>query len=117
MPVGAGAGVLAGFKTLTTQCPEKFDMILSKDNPHYKDLPGLAVLLGGMWMMNVSYWGFNQYIIQRGLAAKNIEQAQGGVLLAAFLIAAHRLRRRSVAGNLAVVSRRRVAAGDRRRHV
>jgi SSS family solute:Na+ symporter len=60
-------------------------MILSKDNPHYKDLPGLAVLLGGMWMMNVSYWGFNQYIIQRGLAAKSVNEAQKGIVLAAFL--------------------------------
>ena len=60
-------------------------MILSKDSPHYKDLPGLAVLLGGMWMMNVSYWGFNQYIIQRGLAAKSVNEAQKGIVLAAFL--------------------------------
>ena len=60
-------------------------MILSKDNPHYKDLPGLAVLLGGMWVMNVSYWGFNQYIIQRGLAAKSVNEAQKGIVLAAFL--------------------------------
>src|SRR6187431_781181 len=83
--VGGEAGVIAGFKTLTTQFPEKFDMILSKDSPHYKDLPGLAVLLGGMWMMNVSYWGFNQYIIQRGLAAKSVNEAQKGIVLAAFL--------------------------------
>ena len=83
--VGGGAGVVAGFKTLTTHFPEKFDMILSKDSPHYKDLPGLAVLLGGMWMMNVSYWGFNQYIIQRGLAAKSVNEAQKGIVLAAFL--------------------------------
>ena len=60
-------------------------MILSADSPHYKDLPGLAVLLGGMWMMNVSYWGFNQYIIQRGLAAKSVNEAQKGIVLAAFL--------------------------------
>jgi SSS family solute:Na+ symporter len=83
--VSDGAGVVAGFKTLTTRFPEKFDMILSPDNPHYKDLPGLAVLLGGMWMMNVSYWGFNQYIIQRGLAAKSVNEAQKGIVLAAFL--------------------------------
>jgi len=83
--VGGDAGVLAGFRTLTTQFPEKFDMILSADSPHYKDLPGLAVLLGGMWMMNVSYWGFNQYIIQRGLAAKSVNEAQKGIVLAAFL--------------------------------
>jgi len=83
--VGDGAGVLAGFHKLTTLHPEKFDMILSPDNPSYKELPGLAVLLGGMWMMNVSYWGFNQYIIQRGLAAKSVNEAQKGIVLAAFL--------------------------------
>jgi len=71
-------------------------MILSEDSPFYKDLPGLSVLLGGMWIMNISYWGFNQYIIQRALAAKNIGEAQKvaaknigeaqkGVLFAAFL--------------------------------
>ncbi|HEX6637333.1 MAG TPA: sodium/sugar symporter [Steroidobacteraceae bacterium] len=83
--VGGDAGVLAGFNELTTRFPEKFDMILSPDNPYYRDLPGLAVLLGGMWMMNVSYWGFNQYIIQRGLAAKSVNEAQKGIVLAAFL--------------------------------
>jgi len=83
--IGGDGGVIAGFKALTTQFPEKFDMILSKDNPHYAELPGLAVLLGGMWVMNVSYWGFNQYIIQRGLAAKDIREAQKGIVLASFL--------------------------------
>ena len=83
--VGDGAGVIAGFTRLTTEFPEKFDMILSADNPNYKALPGLAVLLGGMWVMNVSYWGFNQYIIQRGLAAKSVNEAQKGIVLAAFL--------------------------------
>src|SRR5688572_4561092 len=83
--VGGDAGVIAGFNELTTRFPEKFDMILSPENPYYKDLPGLAVLLGGMWMMNVSYWGFNQYIIQRGLAAKSVAEAQKGIVLAAFL--------------------------------
>jgi SSS family solute:Na+ symporter len=48
-------------------------------------LPGLSVLLGGMWVMNISYWGFNQYIIQRALAAKDIREAQKGIVLAAFL--------------------------------
>jgi solute:Na+ symporter, SSS family len=83
--VSGGEGVIAGFNLLTDRYPEKFDMILSPDNPHYKDLPGLAVLLGGMWVMNVSYWGFNQYIIQRGLAAKSVGEAQKGIVLAAFL--------------------------------
>jgi len=83
--IGAGAGILAGFHTLTERFPDKFTMILSRDNPHYQDLPGLSVLIGGLWVMNVSYWGFNQYIIQRALAARNIRAAQQGILLAAFL--------------------------------
>lgn len=80
-----GGNFVAGFSHLTTTFPEKFDMVLSSDNPHYKDLPGLSVLLGGMWVMNISYWGFNQYIIQRGLAAKSTREAQKGIVLAAFL--------------------------------
>jgi SSS family solute:Na+ symporter len=83
--IGAGAGIIAGFQTLTERFPERFTMILPRDNPHYKDLPGLSVLVGGLWVMNVSYWGFNQYIIQRALAARNIRAAQQGILLAAFL--------------------------------
>ncbi|KRG40726.1 sodium transporter [Stenotrophomonas panacihumi] len=83
--IGDGAGVLAGFNHLWNAHPEHFHMILSKDNPFYKDLPGLSVLLGGLWIMNISYWGFNQYIIQRALAAKNIGEAQKGMVFAAFL--------------------------------
>jgi SSS family solute:Na+ symporter len=83
--VSDGAGVLAGFGLLMEQAPEKFDMILSEDSPHYMSLPGLSVLIGGMWVMNVSYWGFNQYIIQRALAAKSIDEAQKGIAFAAFL--------------------------------
>ena len=83
--IGGDAGVLGGFSRLTTELPEKFDMILSPDNPFYKDLPGLSVLIGGMWIANLSYWGFNQYIIQRALAAKNLGEAQKGVVFAAFL--------------------------------
>ena len=83
--VSDGSGVLAGFQILTERAPEKFDMILNRDTPHYASLPGLSVLLGGMWIMNISYWGFNQYIIQRALAAKNIQEAQKGIAFAAFL--------------------------------
>lgn len=83
--IGDGAGVVAGFHKLWEASPEHFHMILSKDNPFYKDLPGISVLVGGMWIMNVSYWGFNQYIIQRALAAKDIHEAQKGVVFAAFL--------------------------------
>jgi len=83
--LGDGAGIIAGFNKLWQAQPGHFEMILSKDNPFYKDLPGLSVLLGGLWIMNISYWGFNQYIIQRALAAKSIGEAQKGVLFAAFL--------------------------------
>ena len=83
--VSDGAGVLTGLQLLMDRAPEKFDMILSPDSPHYMSLPGLSVLVGGMWVMNLSYWGFNQYIIQRALAAKSIDEAQKGIAFAAFL--------------------------------
>ncbi len=83
--IGGDAGVVGGFHALMAAHPDHFHMILSRDNPFYKDLPGLSVLIGGMWIMNVSYWGFNQYIIQRALAAKDIREAQKGVVFAAFL--------------------------------
>lgn len=83
--IGGEDGILGGFNELTRRLPEKFDMILSPDSPYYKDLPGLSVLIGGMWMMNLSYWGFNQYVIQRALAAKNIHEARKGIVFAAFL--------------------------------
>jgi SSS family solute:Na+ symporter len=83
--VGGGTGVVAGFHALVARFPEKFHMILQSDNPHYKDLPGVSVLIGGLWVMNVSYWGFNQYIIQRALAAKDLREGQKGIVLAGFL--------------------------------
>ena len=83
--IGAGRGPIAGFVALSDQAPEKFEMILAQDHAHYMSLPGLSVLLGGMWIMNLSYWGFNQYIIQRALAAKSIDEAQKGIVFAAFL--------------------------------
>jgi len=82
--IGDGS-IVDGFATLWRQHPGKFEMILSRDNPFYKDLPGLSVLIGGLWIANLSYWGFNQYIIQRALAAKDIPEAQKGMLFAAFL--------------------------------
>ena len=72
--------------------PERFSMILSKGEiitPNGRDawwdLPGLAVLIGGMWVANLYYWGFNQYIIQRTLAAKSLKEGQKGIAFAAFL--------------------------------
>lgn len=51
----------------------------------FKDLPGLAVIFGAMWLTNIGYWGFNQYIIQKGLAAKNIKEAKRGLIFAGYL--------------------------------
>ncbi|MCK5838415.1 MAG: sodium/solute symporter, partial [Bacteroidales bacterium] len=83
--VSGGEGVFEGMSLLIERAPEKFDMILSKDNPYYNDLPGIGVLVGGMWIANLSYWGFNQYIIQKGLAAKSVKEAQRGVIFAGYL--------------------------------
>ena len=83
--IALGAGPWQGFLQLLAVAPEKFDMILAPDHPHYISLPGLSVLIGGMWVMNVSYWGFNQYIIQRALAAKDLAEAQKGIAFAAYL--------------------------------
>ncbi|MBB4660400.1 sodium:solute symporter family transporter [Parvularcula dongshanensis] len=80
-----GQGALEGFAEMQARLPERFDMILSRDNPEYQNLPGIGVLIGGLWIMNLSYWGFNQYIIQRALGAKSIREAQAGVLFAGFL--------------------------------
>jgi len=82
---GGQGGVFAGFKELTERAPERFDMILSRDHEHYASLPGLSVLIGGMWIMNLSYWGFNQYIIQRTLASKSLAEGQKGIAFAAYL--------------------------------
>ena len=83
--ISGGEGAIAGFIKTVEMAPEKFDMIFSSDSPHYDLLPGISVLVGGMWVMNLSYWGFNQYIIQRALAAKNAREAQKGIIFAAFL--------------------------------
>jgi SSS family solute:Na+ symporter len=83
--VSGGAGPVVGFQRLMHEAPQKFAMILAEDNPNHQYLPGLSVLLGGMWIMNLSYWGFNQYIIQRALGAKDVREAQAGIVFAAFL--------------------------------
>lgn len=83
--IGGQAGVFGGFHELVRRVPDHFNMILASDNPHFKDLPGISVLVGGMWIANLSYWGFNQYIIQRALAAKSLAEAQRGVVFAGFL--------------------------------
>ena len=77
-------GAINGFKILTEQADDHFHMILDKGNPNYIDLPGLTVLAGGMWIVNLNYWGCNQYITQRALGA-DLPTARKGILFAAFL--------------------------------
>ncbi len=83
--LGGDHGFIKGFENLLQRAPEKFDMILSPLHPNYQELPGISVIIGGMWIANLSYWGFNQYIIQRGLAAKSINEAQKGLAFAGYL--------------------------------
>ena len=83
--ISNSSNVLAGLRTLYNQAPGKFDMILSASDPNYKYLPGLGVIFGGLWVANIAYFGCNQYIIQRSLAARNINEAQKGMALAGFL--------------------------------
>ena len=83
--IGGERAWSAASHKLTAAAPSHFHMILQKGDPHYIDLPGLSVLIGGMWIANIAYWGFNQYIIQRALAAKSLDEAQKGVIFAAFL--------------------------------
>jgi len=83
--IGGDNGVLGGFKRLYTELPGKFDMILANDHPAYDKLPGIWTLLGGLWVLHFSYWGFNQYIIQRALGAKDVKEAQKGLVFAAGL--------------------------------
>ena len=90
--VTPGGGILDGLTHVYNTVPERFSMILEKGEiitpdgrDAYFDLPGIAVLVGGMWIANTYYWGFNQYIIQRTFAAKSLEEAQKGIAFAAFL--------------------------------
>ena len=83
--VGGGNGPLAGLSTLTTALPGHFEMILDRDHPQYSQLPGIWTLLGGLWVLHFSYWGFNQYIIQRALGAESLPVAQRGLAFAALL--------------------------------
>ena len=79
-----GTGVIDGLKMLTSKANDHFHMILKRDNPNYISLPGLTVLIGGMWIVNLNYWGCNQYITQRALGA-DLKTARSGILFAAFL--------------------------------
>ncbi len=92
--VGDG-NILGGLARLRDEAPDHFHMILQEGfmitdgqggtTDAYQMLPGISVLIGGMWIVNLSYWGFNQYITQRALAAKNLDHAQRGVIFAGIL--------------------------------
>jgi len=77
-------GTINGFNLMLEHADDHFHMIFKKDNSNYLDLPGLTVLVGGMWIVNLNYWGCNQYITQRALGA-DLPTARKGLLFAAFL--------------------------------
>ncbi len=77
-------GVANGFGLLMSNANDHFHMIFKRSNPNYLDLPGLTILIGGMWITNLNYWGCNQYITQRALGA-SLPTARNGILFAAFL--------------------------------
>ncbi len=77
-------GVVAGMKLMRSNHDDHFHMIFPKSSPFYLQLPGVAVLLGGMWVGHLNYWGCNQYITQRALGA-DLKTARNGILFAAFL--------------------------------
>lgn len=82
--IGGHTGIAHGFTILSSEVKDHFHMIFKKDNPNYMDLPGITVLVGGMWIANLNYWGCNQYITQRALGA-SLPVARKGILFAAFL--------------------------------
>ena len=89
---GLGSDAIAGFKTLMAQAPDHFHMILNKptaassqeDVNKYLILPGIAMYFAGQWIVNLNYWGCNQYITQRALGA-DLQTARKGILFAGFL--------------------------------
>jgi len=95
--ISDGNGVWEGFMTLQEKFPQRFDAILSypSEDPstdeyaaaydNYVKLPGIWVLIGGMWIAHFYYWGTNQYITQRALGAKSLNEAQNGLMFAGFL--------------------------------
>ncbi len=93
--VSGGEGILKGFAVIFEKAPEHFQMIIPRNYlipdgqggvyRAFEDLPGLAVIFGAMWLTNLGYWGFNQYIIQKGLAAKDLSHAKRGLIFGGYL--------------------------------
>lgn len=77
--------IMEGVKHIYNVAGSHFDLVLTPENPQYNNMPGVYMLIGGLWVANLYYWGFNQYIIQRALAAKSLAEAQRGIAFAAFL--------------------------------
>jgi SSS family solute:Na+ symporter len=81
---GYGGDVFSALSILRKEAPSHFHMIFAPSHPYYKDLPGISVIVGGMLVNNLAYWGCNQYIVQRALGA-DLHTARKGILFAAFL--------------------------------
>jgi len=79
-----GTGVLDALQILRSQAGDHFQMIFPKGHKFYNELPGVAVLVGGLWINNLNYWGCNQYIVQRALGA-DLKTGRSGLIFAAFL--------------------------------
>ncbi len=77
-----GPSVIGGFKAMLAGSPEKFHMVRPWNDP---ELPWVGVFFGGMWLANIFYWGCNQFITQRTLAARDVWHGQMGVVFAGFL--------------------------------
>lgn len=92
---GGALGALSEIYTNLIENPDDkhFNLVVTRnedlypfitDDPYF-DIPGIVVIVGALWLTNLGYWGFNQYIIQKGLAAKSLAEAKKGMIFAAFL--------------------------------
>jgi len=77
-----GPSVIGGLRAVVAESPEKFHMVKAWNDP---DLPWIGVFFGGVWLANIFYWGCNQFITQRTLAARSVWHGQMGVVFAGFL--------------------------------
>lgn len=83
--VGDGSGVFNGFQVMMEQIPDKFHMIIKRGDESYQYLPGIRAIFGGIWIAGIYYFGANQYIIQKAFGAKNLKEAQKGMVFAGYL--------------------------------
>ena len=85
--LGALSRVYADLTTGTHANDVHFHLVIQESHNvnAFENVPGIAAVVGGVWLTNLGYWGFNQYIIQKGLAAKSIDEAKKGLVFAGFL--------------------------------